>query len=326
MVELGPLAPERVLFPSEAQISEFLPGDRVRLEVVVVDPSGLPLEDAALDSVWLHCGAGPCQGGSENIVFADPVYDQPCDELDDWTTDSRCRLGEGRGGIEFTTPALGEGTLTKGDFAVYAVVAWNGQRAEDCWSTRRVRGVIAPDCGFVRFDGSVGPYWTMLVHAESEGLSTPFATTQLPAAVYAQQANRAPVVDHVELAINGEAQAPVEVAASSFVGPVSVEPGDVLDLTVVADPNEQLAQLYFNPWTPSADAFTVVFETLWLRVSTAGALTFDRDRIEGPALLAMDSIELQVHDAAGPGTARVVLVTYDMRGAEDVLWLELEIQ
>lgn len=126
VVELGPLAPERVAYPSEAAIAEFLPGDRARLEAVVVDPEGLPLADEEVESLWLHCGSRRCQ--TRDRDFADPVYDQPCAELDEWTTDSPCRLGEGRSSVELDIPPLGEEGAGRDRIFFYAVLAWKGAR------------------------------------------------------------------------------------------------------------------------------------------------------------------------------------------------------
>ena len=77
VVELGPLKPERVYVPSIAPVVEFLPGDRVRAQVVVVDSEGLPLADDELDSVWLQCGTRTCR---TSAIDSDEVFDPVSDE------------------------------------------------------------------------------------------------------------------------------------------------------------------------------------------------------------------------------------------------------
>lgn len=151
VVELGPLDPERVAFPSDMPVAEFLPGDRVRLEIEVVDTEGLALADERLDSVWLLLG-----DESPSVRLSDPRLDLRCDELETWTIDTPCRLGEGRGSIDFEAPPLGESLA---GLRIYAVIAWDGQSAEECLAARRDRKVIPSDCDYMRVHSSPGPNW-----------------------------------------------------------------------------------------------------------------------------------------------------------------------
>jgi hypothetical protein len=323
VVELGPLDPERVYYPSEAPIVESLPGDRIRLETVVVDTEGLPLADDELDSVWLYCGVGGCQ--SRDRPFAAPEFDQRCDELDEWTTDSHCRLGEGRGSFEFGVPPLDERGANFGRMTFYAVLAWNGAHAEDCWTARREHGVPPASCGFVQFSGALGPEWWRLAYAESEGLTEPNIAQQYPAPVYGQQANRAPVLDHLTVEL-GDQTFELEPDEDGVVGPIEVTPGALVRLWVAANEVEQLAQSYFIPLTLELDAFTLHPETLWLRPSTAGPISWVSAQASATQLSVLQPLVLRVDEAAEPGPARVVFALFDDRGAETLAWVELDIR
>ena len=59
VVEFGPLDPQRVAIPSSSPVAEVLPGDRVRLEIEVVDVDGLALADDWLESLW-SCSLARC--------------------------------------------------------------------------------------------------------------------------------------------------------------------------------------------------------------------------------------------------------------------------
>ncbi|PRP96061.1 hypothetical protein [Enhygromyxa salina] len=325
VVELGPLDPERVYIPSVAPVAELLPGDRVRAELVVVDPEGLPLATDELDSIWLA-------RGRDNPGLHDPVFDVRCEELDDWTMDSDCRLGEGRSAIEFTVPPLAEDALAYAGFRLNAVVAWNGERAENCWATRRAREVIPPDCGFIEFNCAVGPIWWLQAYARSQGLPPTVPPDLFPAPIYGQQANRPPVVEHIEVEVDGEIRDPLVVPAGGVAGPVHVEAGDSVKLLFTVDPLEQLAQVFYVPLGQLTgaplNAFTVGFESVWVRVSTSASIEYEEPENEGgPVKTDSDSpIVLHVDEEARAGTARVVVVVNDRRGAEEVYWVELEVQ
>lgn len=319
VIELGPLNPERASFPSTAAIAEFMPGDRVRFEVEVVDTDGLALADEELDTLWFQCADGLCQ--SVEVGLRDPVYEQPCEELEDWTMDSRCRLGRGRGSIEFIAPPLGEEYSWR--IAAYVAIAWNGQRAERCWATRLSAEPIAPNCGFLTFDAFVGPTWSLLVHGDSVGVPSPVPIDALPAPLFLQQANRAPLIDSVEIVVDGLPQrlSPVD----GTVGPVAVDPGDRVSMKLIPDPDHLLGQRYYFPLSGDYDVFSVTLESLWIRVSTAGPITF-KEQFEQSITPVAYPFQLQVDEFAEPGIARAVLVVFDGRGAEDVVRVEFELQ
>jgi hypothetical protein len=314
VVEFGPHNPERVSYPSDAPVSEFLPGDRVRFEIEVADTDGLALADEKLDSVWLLLGIDSL------LPLADPQLDLRCDELEIWTVRTACRLGEGRGSIEFEAPGLDEEVYPYEALAVYAVIAWNGQRAEDCWAARRNRTAVPSDCGFLRTYVPVGPPWWLLTYAESEGVIAKIPTSQFPAALFLQQANRTPILDHILVEHDGEAS--MLTASDGVVGPVVVDRGETVSLTIAVDENLQFAQTYFVPLNSLGDLFTVFPESVGARVSTAGPITLlssDPIPIEVP-------IEVAIDDDAEPGIARVILAIHDNRGAESVVRVEFEVQ
>jgi hypothetical protein len=313
VIELGPHNPERASFPSDAPIAELLPGDRVRIEIVVVDTDGLALPDEQLDSVWLLLGGGYLEFPAF-VAINDLVLDQRCEELEALTMDAACRLGEGRGSIEFTAPPLGEAQYPI--LWVYAAIAWNGQSADDCWEARQEGRAIATDCDFVRVPAYVGPWWWLMAHAASEGLSPWFPIENLPAAVFTQQANRAPIVDHILLGTE-----PVPVVDGT-AGPIAVSPGDGLGLTIILDANQQFAQSYFFPISGEGDLFGVGAELTRTRVSTTGPIWFfGTDPVPTAA-----PIWLEVDEHAEPGLARALLAVQDDRGGETLVRVELDVQ
>lgn len=315
VVELGPHDPERASFPSEAPIAELLPGDRIRVEIEVVDIDGLTLPDEQLDSVWLLLGHGWHEVPAL-VSIEDPALDLRCDELELWTLDSACRLGEGRSSIEFVAPPIGEQLYFEPILWVYAAIAWNGRSAEECWEARRGTREIPSDCEFVRFEAPLGPTWWLMAYAASEGLDVWVDIDRFPAAVFTQQANRAPIVDHILL---GTTPMPVN---DGIVGPIAVEPGDGLGLKIILDENQQLAQSFYVPLSADGDLFGVAPEITSTRVSTTGPVSYTA---ANPVPTAAP-IFLEVDEDAQPGLARVLLAVQDHRGAESLVRVELDVQ
>ncbi|KIG13898.1 hypothetical protein DB30_07451 [Enhygromyxa salina] len=325
VVELGPLDPARVYLPSPGRIVEALPGDRVRMEIVVVDVDGVPLPEDTLDSLWIQCGDSPCTGAA--FASDEPGFDLDCAELEAWTTDSVCRLGEGQGSFEFTVPELGESMFAHRHIKeVSAVVAWDGERAERCWTGRREGGAVSPNCGFVRFAIDLGPVWFLTLYAESLGFATAIPPSLFPAPVFEQQANREPMLTQLEIQLNDEPQAPLPISASGQLGPIEVQPGDSIELQIIPDEIAQFGQASFLPFDYVGNAFALRPEKLRVRISTTGVLEYpggeDESRprpLEAPFLLRIPS-------AAEPGTVRAILVVVDDRGAERLVSVEFEIQ
>jgi hypothetical protein len=179
-VEIGPLNPERVgplIAGAAGPIAEVLPGDRVRLEAVVVDIDGVRLAEHELETLWLQCGARPCVFLPWGIDLNSPGYDTRCDDLELYTTDDNCLLGTRAGAFEFTVPELGSG-LSFGSFAydpfaprinMMAVVAWDGRRATDCWDARRGDLSNLDRCGFIYHHVAIGPSWWAFAYAAQLG-------------------------------------------------------------------------------------------------------------------------------------------------------------
>jgi hypothetical protein len=299
-------------------VAEFLPRDRVRLEVEVVDTEGLAFADDQLDSIWLLLGDSE---QDKHISLASPRLDVRCGELLLWTMDKPCRLGEGRSSIEFEAPMLGESELgLSHSLWVYTVIAWNGQRAEDCWAARRAGDGVPSGCGFLRSAMAVGPIWWLHAEAAAKGLPTPLPIERFPAAVFLQQANRPPALDHV-LVARADTETTL-IPSAGVVGPIAVAPGEVVSLTVVVDPSTQFSQFYFVPINEDGDLFTLQPELILTRVSTTGPIRFPRDS----SVPEHEPIEIEIDQDAAPGLARVMLVIHDARGAETLVRVELEIQ
>ncbi|HVI00537.1 MAG TPA: hypothetical protein VM869_17590 [Enhygromyxa sp.] len=320
VVELGPHDPERVFYPSDAPVSEFLPGDRVRFEVEVVDVDGLALADDELDSVWLLLSQPEEEGGGGMVLLDDPWLDLRCDELESWTLSTPCRLGEGRGSIEFEAPPLGDKAYVNHSLWVYTAIAWNGQSAEDCWTARRTNQIVPSDCGFMYATPRVGPTWWLLAHAVSEGVATSLPVEHFHPALFLQQANRPPQLVRMEVELAG---ATMELTPSDgIIGPIAVEPGQRLRMTAGLDENQQFAQSMFVPLDFAGDVFTLMPELVFVRVATAGPITVAQPN----PLPATEAIVVEIDQHAEPGLARMVLAIHDQRGAEEVVRVELEIQ
>lgn len=319
VVELGPLAPERVAFPSNAPIAEPMPGDRVRFEIEVVDVDGLALPDEQLDSVWFLRKDSTDPNKPVVVPLSDPKLDQRCDELEVWTLDTPCRLGEGRGGIEFEIPGLGAEVSQFEFLWVYTVIAWNGQSAEECWAARRANANLPSNCDYLNTNARLGPAWQLLAYGVSQGLSSEVPLTRLHPAMYLQQANRAPELDHILVELDGTSMA--MPAVDGVVGPITVDPGQVVNLTIVVDENQQFFQSYFGAFED--DLFYLFPEAVRVRVATAGPISV----ADSISLIPTGSpFEVVVDEHAEPGIARVVLAIVDGRGAEIVVRVELAIQ
>src|SRR5690606_6006938 len=81
-------------------IAEALPGDRVRLQPLVVDGEGRAQAPESIDAIWFQCTA------DDHHYSSDCSVNVPACESIDWTTDVGCELGRGRG-FEYTFPPLG---------------------------------------------------------------------------------------------------------------------------------------------------------------------------------------------------------------------------
>jgi hypothetical protein len=324
-VEIGPLHPDRVgplIEGYDAPIAEILPGDRLRLEAVVVDTEGRRLPEHELETLWVQCGRGPCDQWWGVLGLSDWVFDVRCDALEVYTTDDFCVLGTGSGAFEFEIPELGPYVLYGNPpwLSMFAVVAWDGRSAEDCWDSRRGDLTNLDRCGFIYHDVTIGPIWWLYGYATQLGFELPYEgdPAVFPAAVFTQPANRIPKTPTLQIVIDGQ-----EVAAGvPPFEPIPVDPGASIEVAFAFDPLSQLFQSSFKPlsYFPS-NAFKVVPEQLISRTATSGAI-IQRGALE--PVIGDGSFSYEVDALTEPGISRVLIGYRDGRGANDLVTLEFE--
>ena len=333
-VEIGPLNPERVgplIAGGDMPIAEVLPGDRLRLEIIVVDVDGRRVLADELDTLWVTCGRTECEWPVWGITFAQPPYNYRCDEFEEsLTTDDICVLGSGVGAFEFEVPEFGpqvglSGGLNGPGFSplilhLFGVASWGHLSAEQCWAARRGDRAMLDGCGFVHYNVGIGPLWTAYARAVELGYEThlDFDLSMVPEFVFQQPANRIPKPPSVDVVVNGELLA----SAIPPLPAIAVEAGDHIDVTLHFDPLTQLFQSRFKPlrWN-SFDAFTLEPEKLYATTATTGAIV--ETNSPGP-VRKIETLQYAVDDFAGPGTSRVWIGYHDDRGANDWLVLEFE--
>lgn len=330
-VELGPLDPERVgplIAGGDMPIAEVLPGDRLRLEIIVVDVDGRRVPADELETLWVSCGRAECEWPTSGITFAHSPYDYRCDEFESLTTDEMCVLGDGAGAFEFEVPEFGpqvalSGGLTHLGFGpptlyLFGVASWGRLSAEQCWTARRGDRAMLDDCGFVHYNVSIGPFWSAYARAAEFGYETylDFDLSMVPEFVFQQPANRIPKPPSVDVVVNGESIA----GGTPPLPAVPVEAGDRIEVTLHFDPLTQLFQSRFEPLgRTSFDAFTLAPEQLYATTATTGAIV----ETNSPGRVRpIEMLQYAVDDLATPGTSRVWIGYRDDRGAND--WLVLE--
>jgi hypothetical protein len=327
--ELGPLYPERAgptfTGMEAAPIAEVLPGDRVRLEAVVVDTDGIALPRAELETLWLQCG-GSCDW--HGLTFANSLYDVPCTELDPYTTDDYCMLGTGDGRFEFEVPELGPNwVFGVGDdmgahTAVYGVVAWDGQSVEDCWAARRTDQRELDDCDFIYHNIALGPHYTAIIHAFSIGLGE--LDAEPPSWLVAQPANRIPLPPAVSVSLDGI------IAATGVppLPPIQVEPGARIDIALTFDLFSQSLQRTLSSVDPATyDDWKLEDEILYSRTATSGAIRQTGANVPMVMPVVGDgSFGYEVDPSATTGSSRVLIIYGDHQKAADFLTLEFEVR
>jgi hypothetical protein len=334
-VEIGPLDPERVgplIEGAEKPIAEVLPGDRLRLEAVVVDTEGLQVDVDELETLWLQCGNGPCEDFYLNgIDLHSVVFSRRCDQLDDYTTDEYCLLGTGSGTFEFEVPEFGPRVLfsfaeigfgLRPQFRFFGVVAWDGRTAESCWESRRGTLENLDGCGFIFHTVAIGPIWFAVQRAAEIGLELPssFDPALFPSAVFSQPANRIPETPDLRVLVDDEQ---VAMGVPPFP-PIPVEPGAKIEVEFAFDPLTQLFQSSFQPLDHDvSDTFVVSRERLISRTVTSGAIvqtgSLELVKDDGSFLYEVDAFPQ-------PGISRVLIVYRDNRQARDWLSVEFEHQ
>jgi hypothetical protein len=330
-VELGPLYPDRVgptfVGMDKAPIAEVLPGDRLQLEPVVVDIDGVPLAPDELDTLWLQCGFSCFRPG---LTFADPRFDEPCIDRDPYTTDDYCLLGTGDGRFEIEVPQLGDNWWFDLDLdygahmSLYAVIAWDGRSAEDCWTARRTEGGPLDGCGFIYHDVEIGPYWTAMIHAASLGIDTPspFGGTTLPSWLTAHQANRVPLTPAVTVLVDGAMVA----TGVPPLPPIPIERGATFEVELTFDPLSQSLQRIFTPLDSSFTYWELVDERLYSTNATSGAIWKTGDDDDEEPVVGNGSFPYAVDPSARPGTSRVLIIYGDQLRARDFLSLEFDVR
>lgn len=319
-VELGPLFPERIgptfVGMEEAPIAEVLPGDRLRLEAVVVDVEGRAIPATELETLWLQCGFS-CE--RPWLTFADPTFDVPCAEEEPRTTDDYCLLGTGDGRFELEVPELGPhwgiDLYNIGPhMSLYGVVAWDGRPVEECWASRRGDRADLDGCGFIYQHVRIGPNWLAMTHAVSLGYKVPVDLAMIPEWVLWQPANRVPLPPELLVWAGGR-----QFAGGSLHPPIPIEPGASIDVMLTFDPLSQSLQRTLQRLAP--EAWKLVDERLYTRTATSGAI---RQR-EG-YVFGHESLAYEVDPHATAGISRVLIIYADQRGAADFVTLEFEVQ
>jgi hypothetical protein len=321
-VEIGPLDPERVgplIEGAEKPIAEVLPGDRLRLEAVVVDIDGLQVDVDELETLWLQCGNGPCEDFYwSGIDLHSVVFSRRCDQLDDYTTDDYCLLGTGSGTFEFEVPELGPRVLYTPQLRFFGVVAWGERTAEACWEARRGNLANLGGCGFIFDTVTIGPVWFVYQRLAELGLEElELDPAAFPSFLFSQPANRIPETPDLRVLVDDD-----EVASGvpPFL-PIPVQPGAKIEVQFAFDPLTQLFQSSFELRNHESNAFGVARERLTSRTATSGAIV-QRGSLE---VVKDDGSFLYEVDAfPEPGISRVLIIYRDDREAND--WLSVEFE
>jgi hypothetical protein len=327
VVELGPIAPARVgplIAGYDSPIAEVMPGDRLRLEVIVVDTEGLRVTE--LETLWVQCGSGPCDlpgWGWGPWSLDNPDYEVGCDERIVYTTDDFCLLGIGTDALEFVVPELGP-EIARGyaQIGLYGVVAWGGRRVEDCWSARRGERIDLDRCGFIHHSVPLGPVFLVYTRAFDLGLYVEYENVDfsaIPDGLLQQPANRIPKTPELEVRVDGE-----QVASGVPPFPLlRVEPGSSIEISFAFDPLTQLFQRYFLKvgYDDEYDTFELASEKIYSRTATTGAIvqTGDFEPVEGDG-----QFTYVVDEFAQPGISRIWIGYRDVRGGNDYLTVEFE--
>jgi hypothetical protein len=323
-VEIGPLDPERVgpSFASmeDAPIAEILPGDRLRLEPVVVDHEGRRLAQDELETLWVQCGRS-CEQSQE--IFPYWPFDPRCDELDDYHASSSCVLGTGDGAFELEVPPLHSWSLSGlllGDLprlGLFGVVAWDGRAAEDCWASRRGDQSQLEGCGFIYHDVLIGPLLWAVANAESLGAESPI-DEELPPLVEYQPANRIPLTPALTVRVDDE----IVATGVPPLPTITIEPGAHISIELAYEPFSQSLQRILKPLAKYS-AWELVDEQLWANTASSGAIW----RVGAEEPVSGDgSFSYEVDPESAPGRSRVLILYSDDRLAADSLSVEFEVR
>ena len=323
-VEIGPLGPERVgpafAGMEDAPIAEVLPGDRLRLEAVVVDQDGRRLPEHELETLWVQCGRS-CLEARDDFEYW--LFDPRCDELEDYSAGRACVLGTGDGAFELEVPQLDPRSLSglplgyASLIGFFGVVAWDGRAAEDCWASRRGDQSQLDNCGFIYHDVLIGPLWWAVANAESLGAESPIEE-QLPALVLYQPANRIPLTPALTVRVDDE----VVAFGVPPLPTIDVDPGAQISIDLAFDPLSQSLQRTLIP-LGGYTAWKLVDEAVYSNTASSGAIR--RAGADVP-VRGHGRFSYDVDPEASPGRSRVLILYADGRRAGDVLTVEFEIR
>ncbi len=324
VVELGPLDPARVgpklAYADEIPIAEVLPGDRLLLDTVVIDADGVTLPADEVETLWLQCGAGPCQRTAAG--YASAAFDVPCDTLSvlsTYTMDSYCRLGTGNAQFEFVVPELDYNIVMDPRMRLYGIVAWDGRRVEDCWAERRGNRANFEGCGFIYQNITVGPQWWLLQYSESLGYYTGEDHPPIPDVLLDQAANRVPRAPELAITVDGEPT----IEGRPPLDTVPVQPGALIEIVITFDVTSQLLQGTFSPLAEDEQTYGYSPELVFAWTLTTNAIQPD-----GPVGPLPDGgrFRYRVDPDAAPGISRVLIVYRDIRNAGDIRTVEFEVE
>jgi hypothetical protein len=315
VAQLGVLHPDRVGVPFAAPIVEAMPGDRFAFEAVVVDPNGKVLGAGEVESIWFQCGVFDCGVGPAPLDGS--VFDLRCDELEMPSLDARCRLGEGDARFEFQMGALAELIVTERVAVFYGVIAWDGRSAEDCWAARQAENAEFDGCAFTQRSVKIGPSWWMLAYAEAIGIPSPIPIWQIPAAVYAQPANRTPS-PLIAVTVDGKL-----LGAYPETTQFTAKLGDSIHLDIIYDEIEQQTQFYFFA------RFNEESQVYWFQLGLEYVLdtmfTTGSIHVTGGEDY-MAKRDFVIDEYAEPGSAQIFVVYADDRYGEGVARLDFEVE
>ena len=327
VTEFGPLYSSR---PEHGEpVAEFLPGDVVAFDAVIVGADGLPLPAESISSMWMQCGNSvSCEplGSTEDIAATS------CAELEtlgQFNSRSRCLLGTGDGRFEFVAPEFEEEVFDRVimERTFYGVFAWDGGSAEECWQLRRTLDQEIENCAFIEHRAWYGPEWLGQLHAYEEGLEPSVPIEQIPAAVFAQPANRPPALQQIAVEHGGEVTVIDLQETPPPLPAVAIEPGSEIHVTITYDELLQLQQPIFldkevpssssDPEAESSYVFVGFVESAYVNLFTTNELHVTTE----PFITNM-GFDLFIEEQAQAGSSWMIFVLRDLRGGESVVWLE----
>ncbi len=330
VVELGPAWPIRVGLASDTRpITEPLPGDRVRFELIIVDEHGQPQPAEDFDALWFQCGVEGCirsYAALDERVNTDEA--SACAAIE-WTSDSTCRLGRG-GAIEFEYPAIGQAMMDVRVGRYYAVVALDDEHtAEGCLAARVQRDHELDGCAYIERELKIGPSWAMLLDGVLAGLTSTIPVFEIPAPAFAQPSNRLPNLDGVIMSGDQFDQyGGIGVIVGLEDPPIQVRPGEELIIQQVLT-GLDAAQTYFAATEIAeggAFVFQPGFETLYFEWYTTDWLVRLPDPLgSADAVVFTGGARIRVHEEAEPGPSRLVLLYGDDRGSQAMTWIDFEV-